>query len=397
MRNTQIKQLLIPAIFAIGFVTAELFSEPFWIRWLLEVAILFALIAMQQSANKQQNKLQQVLAKEREEEIANNNRLFSGFSEGINQQIHQAQQNSEQIHEIISEAVAGLTSSFQELHAQSQQQENILKEVIQQSMQEQDDAENSINVNQFANETSKLIEHIINILVSVSKESMATVYHIDDMVEQMDGIFKLLENVQSLADQTNLLALNAAIEAARAGEAGRGFAVVADEVRHLSVQSANLNSEIVEHIQSTKGSIARVRETVGGMASRDMNETITAKERVNQLLGNITKINDYFTHKVGEATAVSEEMNSAVGNAVRQLQFEDIAQQTLYKLDTHLNGISESNKTLLELPDDSEEYMPKLIEANEKIISFSENSNQNSGSNEQNDKDTSASDEIELF
>lgn len=397
MRNTQIKQLLIPAIFAIGFVTAELFSEPFWIRWLLEVAILFALIAMQQSANKQQNKLQQVLAKEREEEIANNNRLFSGFSEGINQQIHQAQQNSEQIHEIISEAVAGLTSSFQELHAQSQQQENILKEVIQQSMQEQDDAENSINVNQFANETSKLIEHIINILVSVSKESMATVYHIDDMVEQMDGIFKLLENVQSLADQTNLLALNAAIEAARAGEAGRGFAVVADEVRHLSVQSANLNSEIVEHIQSTKGSIARVRETVGGMASRDMNETITAKERVNQLLGNITKINDYFTHKVGEATAVSEEMNSAVGNAVRQLQFEDIAQQTLYKLDTHLNGISESNKTLLELPDDSEEYMPKLIEANEKIISFSENSNHNPASNEQNDKDTSASDEIELF
>jgi methyl-accepting chemotaxis protein len=106
-------------------------------------------------------------------------------------------------------------------------------------------------------------------MVDVSRNSLETVHHIDDMVEKLDGIFGLIENVEGLASQTNLLALNASIEAARAGDAGRGFAVVADEVRTLSINSAELNNQIREEISYAKETIEVLRSTVGGMASTD--------------------------------------------------------------------------------------------------------------------------------
>src|SRR3546814_6363889 len=89
------------------------------------------------------------------------------------------------------------------------------------------------------------------------------------MGKHLDAIFDLLGDVKTIADQTNLLALNAAIEAARAGEAGRGFAVVAEEVRSLSERSTNFNEQIRKLVSVSKDAIAKVRDTVGDMATRD--------------------------------------------------------------------------------------------------------------------------------
>lgn len=91
--------------------------------------------------------------------------------------------------------------------------------------------------------------------------------------------FKLLNQVRSLSEQTNLLALNAAIEAARAGEAGRGFAVVAQEVRNLSIQAANLNTQIETEMKVAQDTVDIANRTVGEMASFDMTQAIESKEK----------------------------------------------------------------------------------------------------------------------
>jgi methyl-accepting chemotaxis protein len=162
------------------------------------------------------------------------------------------------------------------------------------------------------------------------------------MVEHMDGIFKLLNDVKDIAEQTNLLALNASIEAARAGEAGRGFAVVADEVRKLSLRSTSFNDQIRERVSDAKRAIARVRDTVGLIASRDMNATIGAKERVNQIIDQTGELNVYFAEKISEVSTVSDRMNEAVGHAVRSMQFEDITTQSLAAAIRHLDRLGET-------------------------------------------------------
>ncbi len=356
----------LPLALAAVLLGVEYYSEPFWPRWLVETAVMAAFFFTISRMHKQQQAEQQATAEETDSEINQDHELFADFCQHETGQIQEAQGLSEQAHQLIQNAVAGLADSFHELHAQSQQQQEILNDVIAQSMNDGNDSENKVNVQAFANETSELIENIIEFLIKVSKDSMDTVYHIDDMVTQMDNIFSLLANVQSLADQTNLLALNAAIEAARAGEAGRGFAVVADEVRALSVESAKLNAEIVKHVHLTKESVARVRDTVGTMASRDMNETITAKERVNQLLSNITEVNAFLAEKVNSAGVASSQITDAVNAAVRQLQFEDIVQQTLYKLDAILQSLNESTQ-LLHNPRDAKSYVEALHASKERL------------------------------
>jgi len=244
---------------------------------------------------------------------------------------------------LLLEAIGQLTSSFERLSSLAAHQGTMIGEIIHRASYEDT---GNVNIRDFAEEASGLMEYFIEVMVTVSRDSIATVQHIDDMVDLMDGIFEVLEDVQSIANQTNLLALNAAVEAARAGDAGRGFAVVANEVRNLSVRSSKFNEEIRGRVNDTQHAVARVRDTVGGMASRDMNETIAAKDRVHRLLESITKLNEFFDSKIREVGDVGEEVNDSVAEAVRLLQFEDIVTQSLGMAQTHSARLKKANAEL---------------------------------------------------
>jgi methyl-accepting chemotaxis protein len=168
---------------------------------------------------------------------------------------------------------------------------------------------------------------------------MRMVYIIDDIAKQMDKAFTLLDDVGDIADQTNLLALNAAIEAARAGEAGRGFAVVADEVRNLSQHSNRFSEEIRSVVNKAKIDIASAREVVKTMASKDMTETMASKTRVDDMLGDIESYNSTMSEGLGNISSVTDEITAAVHVAIRSLQFEDVVSQAV--------GYSEGHTTRL--------------------------------------------------
>lgn len=246
----------------------------------------------------------------------------------------------ERVRRLVHDAVVQLTGSFEELNRQSRLQEEAVSRVMNRNGAGNPDA---INIQKFSKMTSALMGNMVDILSQLSQQSSNTVDNIDVMVKHLDAIFELLGDVKSIADQTNLLALNAAIEAARAGEAGRGFAVVAEEVRNLSERSTNFNEQIRKLVFSSKEAIAKVRDTVGSMATRDLSMSVHAKEEVGRLLGQVEEINQTYTEGIREVSGASHKINDAVSKAVRCLQFEDIATQALIAAEHHVRRLESIN------------------------------------------------------
>lgn len=269
-------------------------------------------------------------------------RLLDELRNFVGAEVQGSRTEIERTRELIRESVAKLGGSFEAVNRKSRQQGDVVARLIDRT----GDGENSggVDVSRFALQASQQMEQLVEALEAVSGQSSTTVTHIDAMAGHLDGIFALLEDVKSIADQTNLLALNAAIEAARAGEAGRGFAVVADEVRNLSERSTAFNEQIRKLAHSSKDSIARVRDTVSQMASRDLDRSRGARAEAAAMLERVDGINRGLGNGMREIAECGRAIDGSVADAVRSLQFEDIATQALTAANVHLERLGAINR-----------------------------------------------------
>ncbi|KRG76499.1 chemotaxis protein [Stenotrophomonas chelatiphaga] len=272
--------------------------------------------------------------------------LLTELRNFVSNEIDGSRSEVERARDLIRQAVSGLGGSFEAMNRKSRQQSQALARIVDRTGE---DGSAGLDVARFAQHASHQMEQLVEALEQVSGQSSNTVQHIDQMAQHLDGIFALLEDVKSIADQTNLLALNAAIEAARAGEAGRGFAVVADEVRNLSERSTTFNEQIRKLAHSSKDAIAKVRETVTHMASRDMDRSREARMEAASMVDNVAQINASLGDGMREVSECARSIDGSVAEAVRALQFEDIATQALGGVHVHLDRLTSINREALAL------------------------------------------------
>lgn len=238
---------------------------------------------------------------------------------------------------LVGDAVQKLGQSFEGLNRESRSQAELMSGVVA----HRGKGTGAGNVREFSDEARQLMERMATALGQVSSQSGMTVQQIDEMSKKLDGMFVLLEDVKTIADQTNLLALNAAIEAARAGEAGRGFAVVADEVRSLSQRSNTFNEQIRGLALGAREAVSTVRATVSAMSQRDGSLSDEAHSGTARLIGHVETLNETLGNTLQQAQGSAQRISHAVAEAVRALQFEDITSQALGAAEVHLSRLEE--------------------------------------------------------
>ena len=274
--------------------------------------------------------------------------LIGGICEGVTQIASAA----EELSAVTEQTSAGVNSQKVETDQVATAMHEMAATVQEVARNAEEASEAAVAADQQAREGDKVVGEAIAQIEKLAMEVGNSTEAMSHLKRESDKIGSVLDVIKSVAQQTNLLALNAAIEAARAGEAGRGFAVVADEVRSLAQRTQQSTEEIEELIAGLQSGTLQVASSMD--SSRSLTDSsVELTRRAGESLGNIKRtvstiqgMNQQIAAAAEQQSAVADEINRSV------LNVRDVSEQTsaaseetaassieLARLGTHLQGL----------------------------------------------------------
>jgi len=250
--------------------------------------------------------------------------LIGGISDGVTQIASAA----EQLSAVTEQTSAGVNSQKVETDQVATAMHEMAATVQEVARNAEEASEAAVAADQQAREGDRVVNEAISQIERLSDEMSHSTEAMGELKRESDKIGSVLDVIKSVAQQTNLLALNAAIEAARAGEAGRGFAVVADEVRSLAQRTQKSTEEIEELIAGLQNGTQQVATIMDNSRSLTLS-SVELTRSAGSSLTNITRtvsaiqaMNQQIAAAAEQQSATAEEINRSV------LNVRDVSEQT---------------------------------------------------------------------
>ncbi len=261
---------------------------------------------------------------------------FNQFVERIHDSISQVAQTSSELNDVALRVVDASNANMASSDQQAARTNSVAAAINELGAAAQEIARNAADASKQASDArngaeqgSEVVSKTIVAMQELSSKISESSQTIQQLSHKTADIGRILEVIQSISEQTNLLALNAAIEAARAGEAGRGFAVVADEVRNLAHRTQSSAQEIhvmIEGLRGDASSAVSLMSDSQEYSQHSVSVAGQAGERLQQItlgIGEIDNMNQSVATATEEQTSVIESLNVDI-NDINMLNQEGV-------------------------------------------------------------------------
>ncbi|MDV2077839.1 methyl-accepting chemotaxis protein [Marinobacter xestospongiae] len=225
-----------------------------------------------------------------------------------------------------------------------------ITETVRQSAQQADEAaETARDASRISADGRDALAGAIERVRQVHEQSGENLRLIQDLNEKSNRIQGVTGVIEGIAEQTNLLALNAAIEAARAGEQGRGFAVVADEVRQLAGRTAQATGEVAQTLEEVRADTAQIVARIEDLAS-SVETGLQAVEGVGERLDEIRDQADQLEQRVGAMAANDQHNEQSLQEMFRAIESQ---RDQIAESDHSVEGLAQQATRLMELAEEA--------------------------------------------
>ena len=268
-------------------------------------------------------------------------RAFGACAADLKAQLASVASELEQMRHLQGDASAQLASSLAGITAQSATQQRLAATIASGNAPGMTPAAAKGGFDHFVAETSETLKFFVDNTVQGSKVAMGLVEKMERISGQISEVQGILGEIEGISKQTNLLALNAAIEAARAGEAGRGFAVVADEVRDLSGRTNQFSQQIRKNMTLVHESVQSTGGAIDEMASQDMNIALQSKQHVEDMMAEVQKANGTVDAAARELAVITAVLEKDAGSAAAALKSEERIREILERVEHRVRTLDD--------------------------------------------------------
>ena len=292
---------------------------------------------------------------------------------GINQQaesVGKTATSTNQMNQVINEVARGAQEQEQAVDKASIISTQITTAIQQVTVSAQNSTQSALQAGETARNGAQTVEETIRSMQSIKVRVGQSAEKVQEMGKRSDEIGVIVETIDEIASQTNLLALNAAIEAARAGEQGKGFAVVADEVRKLAERSSNATREIGGLIRGIQDSVSEAVAAMHAGAAEVENGVICANQSGEALSGILSAV-EVVNHQVKDITGVAQAIDHASADLVHAMQtVSSVVQENINATKAMLNsstGVAQSVEAFASVSEENSAAVEEVSASTEEM------------------------------